>query len=107
DDRTDCQHGRESIGLRNRAAGGGVGGGMPKYRLPFEALFLALLLAAPCARPASSAPPVGSPGSGSPGSSAPPSAAPSIEGIDHPTGATDVVLQLEEGGGFVPIDFLA
>jgi hypothetical protein len=27
--------------------------------------------------------------------------------IDHPTGATDVVLRFEEGGGFVPIDFIA
>jgi hypothetical protein len=47
----------------------------------------------------------GSPGpSGSPGSS--PGASGSLE-IDHPTGATDVVLQFEEGGGFVPMGFLA
>ncbi|HJP87452.1 MAG TPA: hypothetical protein VJ850_00230 [Candidatus Limnocylindrales bacterium] len=30
-----------------------------------------------------------------------------MSGIQHPTGATDVVLRLESGGGFVPIDFLA
>ena len=30
-----------------------------------------------------------------------------MAGIQHPTGATDVVLRLESGGGFVPIDFMA
>lgn len=30
-----------------------------------------------------------------------------MAGIQHPTGATDVVLRLESGGGFVPIDFTA
>ena len=36
-------------------------------------------------------------------------ASPSIPpgGIDHPTGATDVVLRFDEGGGFVPIEFNA
>ena len=28
-------------------------------------------------------------------------------GVDHPTGATDVILRMEEGGGFVPIEFAA
>ena len=40
------------------------------------------------------------------GSSAAPSkapASPSTSGIEHPTGATDVVLRYEEGGGFVPM----
>jgi hypothetical protein len=47
----------------------------------------------------------GGAGSASPSpSSASPS--PAIQGIDHPTGSTDVVLRLEEGGGFVPIWFL-
>jgi hypothetical protein len=36
-----------------------------------------------------------------------PTPAPTIAGIEHPTGATDIVLRFEEGGGFVPIDFLA
>ena len=27
--------------------------------------------------------------------------------IDHPNGATDLVLRFEEGGGFVPVDFIA
>jgi hypothetical protein len=30
-----------------------------------------------------------------------------IAGIDHPTGATDIVLRLDESGGFVPVEFLA
>lgn len=42
---------------------------------------------------------------GSPGSSPVPSDDASL--IDHSTGATDVVLRFEEGGGFVPIGFFA
>jgi hypothetical protein len=47
---------------------------------------------------------------GTPGASAGPTTAPTPTipaGIEHPTGAKDVVLRFEEGGGFVPIDFLA
>ncbi|HET7472072.1 MAG TPA: hypothetical protein VFJ71_03005 [Candidatus Limnocylindrales bacterium] len=52
---------------------------------------------------------------GSPGPSSPPSAVPSASpsdvsttgAIEHKTGATDVILRIESGGGFVPIDFLA
>ncbi len=50
-------------------------------------------------------------GGGSPNPSGSPS--PSLEptgtpaGIEHETGATDVVLRFEEGGGFVPMGFLA
>ena len=50
---------------------------------------------------------------GSPGGASSPataSSAPSatpVAGIDHPTGATDIVLRLDEGGGFVPVEFLA
>lgn len=44
---------------------------------------------------------------GSPGSSAEPSPTGSADLlIAHPSGATDVVLRLEEGGGFVPFGFL-
>lgn len=51
--------------------------------------------------------PASSPSSGS-GSSAP-TAVPSVvvEGIAHPTGATDIVLRFDESGGFVPPEFLA
>jgi hypothetical protein len=52
--------------------------------------------------------------SASPDASSAPSAQPSptasdvtTGAIDHKTGSTDVVLRFEQGGGFVPIDFLA
>lgn len=55
-----------------------------------------------------------SPGGASPASSVGPSTAPSagpsatpLATIEHPTGATDVVLRYEEGGGFVMPGFLA
>ena len=69
---------------------------MPNIRLPLTVLSVAVIAAA-----------CGSAGSASPPASSPPSASPTTGGVDHPTGATDVVLQLEEGGGFVPIEFLA
>jgi hypothetical protein len=68
------------------------------HRLPLL-VCLTFLLAA-CA--ASSGPP--SPPAASP--SAPPSVAPTISGIDHATGATDVVLRMEQGGGFIRPEFL-
>jgi hypothetical protein len=69
---------------------------MPNFRLPLAVVSLAFVAAA-CGSAASPAP------SGPPNLTPPPS----IEGVDHPTGATDVVLQLEEGGGFVPMEFAA
>lgn len=69
---------------------------MPNFRLPLTVLSVAVIAAA-----------CGSAGSASPPASSPPSAPPTTGGVDHPNGATDVVLQLEEGGGFVPIEFLA
>ena len=77
----------------------GVGEAMPKISLPLAIASLALVGAA-CAAGGSSP-------SGTPGGSVPPSATPPPEGVDHPTGATDVILRLEEGGGFVPIEYLA
>jgi len=62
------------------------------------------LLAACATAPTPSPVPVGS---GSPTSGPTPSATPVIVGIEHPTGATDVVLRVETGGGFVPAEFLA
>jgi hypothetical protein len=32
---------------------------------------------------------------------------PTIAGLEHPTGATDIVLRVAESGGFVPIEFTA
>jgi hypothetical protein len=69
---------------------------MPNFRLPLIVLLVAVIAAA-----------CGSAGSASPPAASPPSAPPTSGGVEHPTGATDVVLQLEEGGGFVPIEFLA
>jgi hypothetical protein len=70
---------------------------MPNRRLPL--LAVALLAVAACAPAAA---PSGSPGS-SPPSPSPSSAPPGT--VDHPTGATDVVLRYEEGGGFAPVEF--
>jgi hypothetical protein len=48
------------------------------------------------------------PSTSPPASASPvPSPAPTVGAIEHKTGATDVILRIEQGGGFVPIDFLA
>ncbi len=80
----------------NRLGRTRVTGDMPKNRLPFGAVLLALIAVA-----------CGSAAPASPSASSKPTASPTPEGIDHPTGATDVVLQLELAGGFMPIDFQA
>ena len=71
--------------------------------------FLILLLAA-CTAGAVPSPSPGASGSpdpsASPGQSGQPSDGPPPVTIDHPTGATDVVLRFEEGGGFVPLGYL-
>jgi hypothetical protein len=77
----------------------GVRGGMPKIRLSLAAVTLTLVTAACSSAGAATAPP----STASPS----PTPAPTQSGIDHPTGANDVVLRIEEGGGFVPIDFAA
>jgi hypothetical protein len=81
---------------------------MPNVRLPFVALPLVGIVLAACTAAAlpSSGPPSGSPGeSGGPSPSAGPSESPTASPlagqVEHPTGATDVVLRLEEGGGFM------
>jgi hypothetical protein len=80
---------------------------MSKLR-PFLILPIALLLAActGAATPTPSAP--GSPGA-SPGASPSPSPAPSTAGdtLEHPTGAEDVILRMEAGGGFTFIGWAA
>lgn len=86
---------------------------MPKLSIALPAtrsavVLLVALLVAACGT--TSAPsPSGSPGSSGPPSSTPPSGTPgpSVGTIDHRTGATDVILRLEEGGGFVPMEFNA
>lgn len=64
---------------------------------PAAALSLVVLLVAACSSPV--------PPSGSPGASGGPSQG--VGDIDHPTGATDLILRVEEGGGFVAPGFLA
>lgn len=79
-------------------------------RIAAAAATLALIVVA-CNSPASTPRASGSPGPSTPasGSAAPsPSAQPSTTGaIEHKTGAGDLILRVESGGGFVPIDFLA
>ena len=80
-------------------------------RLPvtgrLAALPLVLTLVAACSGASRRPPPA--PPAPPPGASPTPAitAGPTVGAIDHKTGATDVILRLEEGGGFVPIDFLA
>jgi hypothetical protein len=72
---------------------------MPTRRLALVAL--ATLAIAACSSPTAGP-------SGSPSPTSDPSPSPSqSEGIEHPTGPTDLVLRLEEGGGFVPMEFNA
>jgi hypothetical protein len=72
---------------------------MPKSpRLPLLAAAISLLVGACTAVGPSSSP------SGSPGTSVPPSGDPG-SGLDHPTGATDVVLRFEEGGGLMMMEW--
>lgn len=77
---------------------------MPKLKFALPAtrsatfLLIALLVTA-CGSTSAPSP------SGTPGSSG--TTGPSVGAIDHKTGGTDVILRLEEGGGFVPIEFNA
>jgi hypothetical protein len=75
---------------------------MPKLTVPSALVVLGLVLVACSAAAGPSAAPTGGPDD-----SHNPSLEPSGDGVDHPTGATDVVLRMEEGGGFVPIEFAA
>jgi hypothetical protein len=68
------------------------------HRLPLL-VCLTLLVAACAASAGPSSSPAGT-------ASAPPSVVPTVTGIDHATGATDVVLRIEEGGGFIRPEFL-
>ncbi len=73
---------------------------------------LVTVLVVGCNSPSTPAPAASSPGASARPPSSVPSSAPSLVpsttgAIEHRTGATDVVLRVESGGGFVPIDFLA
>jgi len=71
-----------------------------RTQLPVTVLLAALAVGACSATGSGGA----SPGTQSPGATAAPSV---VEGIAHPTGASDIVLRLDESGGFVPAEFLA
>ena len=86
---------------RNRSPGRGVGGRMPNPRT-LLALVSMLALAA-CSGSAGGVPDTTADPGGSPG--APASA--DTGGLTHPRGADEIVLRMEEGGGFVPAEFNA
>jgi hypothetical protein len=75
--------------------------GTPRLARRPVAASLVLLVAAACS-PAAAGPSSG-PSSG-PTTEPTPTA---VAGIEHPTGARDIVLRVEESGGFVPVEFLA
>jgi hypothetical protein len=77
---------------------------MSNYRLPAAAAVLAAVTALACSTGAA---PSTAPTSGPVGTPVGPAASPLIDGIAHPTGATDVVLRYDSAGGFVPVEFLA
>jgi hypothetical protein len=82
---------------------------MPKPTAPVAlatVVSLALSLALVACGSTSTASPAGSAVAGSP-PPATPSSAPTVPGIDHPTGPTDVVLRVEQGGGFMALEFIA
>jgi hypothetical protein len=99
----------------NRAAAGCVPEAMPNRTIRLTAaarwsvLLVVALAAAACSSTNPSPSTTGAPPSGSPPASAGPVASPlaTVGAIEHRTGATDVILRIERGGGFVPIDFLA
>jgi hypothetical protein len=70
-----------------------------------------MLVLAACGSAASSGPPTGSTAPSNPPSEAPTGAPTSTPGafgaIEHPTGASDVVLRYDETGGFVPMEWSA
>lgn len=79
-----------------------------------SAAFMTVLVA--CSGSVATSAPTSSPGPTPPPTTAPtptptptpiPSPTPAVGEIDHPTGATDVVLRAESGGGFVPFGFIA
>ena len=74
----------------------------PSFPSRVAAITILLVVAAACSPAAA---PSGSPPGSAPASTAPtPTATPEPVGIEHPTGPTDVVLRMEEGGGFMPLE---
>ena len=79
------------------------------FARPALAASLPLLLAvatAACSPGTPTGAPTGSPGAGTPNPTTSPTSTP-VTGIAHPTGARDIVLRMEESGGFAPVDAFA
>lgn len=72
---------------------------MPNVR-PLLVIATMLLVVAACSGSAGASPAPTTAPSGAP-------ASPEQEGLTHPTGADEIVLRMEEGGGFVPAEFNA
>ena len=66
---------------------------------PVTSLLVAIAISA-----CSAGAPSGTPSS--PGGAASPTPT-AVAGIDHPTGPDEIVLRLDEGGGFVPVEYVA
>jgi hypothetical protein len=78
----------------------------PAPNVPRLAAATAILLAfaAACSPGAPAATPATTPG---PTTGPMPTATPALGAIQHPTGATDVILRMETSGGFAPVEFMA
>jgi hypothetical protein len=75
---------------------------------PASLVLLAAIVLAACSSSSPSPSPTNVPPSSSqPPASVQPSAGPTVGAIDHKTGASDVLLRIEQGGGFVPMEFNA
>ncbi len=79
---------------------------MPNARRRPLILAPALLVAA-CAGGGGPAMPTATPSATAPSSPSPAASAPPAGGIEHPTGATEIVLRYEEGGGFMVPEWTA
>ena len=77
----------------------------PRGRAAATALLLTLVAAAcsPAAAPSATPGSTGSPTAG-PTTSPSPSPTAAAGGLQHPTGATDIVLRIDESGGFIPLE---
>jgi hypothetical protein len=81
---------------------------MSNLRRPARSFLVisALVVVAGCSGAGDPATASGSSSAPSPAMSTSPSSTPAADAIDHPSGATDVILRYEEGGGFVNPSFL-
>ena len=79
---------------------------LPRRKALFLVLLALVLTFAACSSAGGAASPPASP-AGSIEPSTAPSTSPDANAIDHPTGATDIILRYDEGGGFVMASYAA